>query len=143
MLRFALAVLAVSLVGLVGGACAQESAAERAFWVGAFQTGRSYAVDMTLLAYCFRKDEDTAARLPLSVVSDLNEIFVRAQTGAYSARRAGEFVRQVLTAVRFAERDSNDPQLEQACLDRHVLEDYFKLAPIAWPLSLRPPFAKS
>ena len=140
MLRFTLVVLAISLVG--GGACAQESAAERTFWVGAFQTGRSYADDMTLLAYCFRKDEDTAARLPLSVVSDLNEIFEGARAGAYNGQRAGEFVREVLTAVRFAERDSNDPQLEQACLDRHVLEVYFKLKPIGWPLSLRPPFAK-
>jgi hypothetical protein len=50
-------------------------------------------------------------------------------------------VREGLTSVHFAARAARDAQLEKACVDRPVAEDSVKLAPIAWPISLRPPFS--
>ena len=138
--RVGLAALGVCLAG--AAAHGQETAAERGFWIDAFQAAKTYAADISLVSYCFRKDEDNAVRLPMALVSDLNEIEEKARQGAYDARRTGELIRQVLTSVHFAERDAADPELDKACADRHVVEDYFKMAPIGWPLSYRPPFAK-
>lgn len=140
MRRLPLAALGLCLT--CAAASALETAQERAFWIEAFQTARTYAADMTAIAYCARKDEEFAARLPIGVVSDLNAIVERARTGAYQARRAAEIVREVLSGVRFASPDASDAELDKACVDRHVLEEYAKLGPIGRPLSMRPPFAE-
>jgi hypothetical protein len=140
MFRIASAAIALGLSG--GAALAQDSVEERQFWAAAFEAGRVYAQDMTLISYCVRNDDDLAAYAPVTLVSDLDHVAERARTGAVSARRVGEFIREVLTSTRLATREASDPALDQQCAERKVAEEVLKLGSIARPLSMRPPFAK-
>ena len=140
MLRFGIA--AIGAVSLCGLALAQDSVQEREFWAAAFETGRSYAADMTLISYCLRGDPDLATFVPISLVGDLHSVTDLARTGAVDRRRMAEFLREVLTSVRFASRDAADPSLDKQCAERKVADEVLRLGPVARPLTMRPPFAR-
>jgi hypothetical protein len=124
---------------LTGAALAQTND-QRAFWAEAFETGRSYSADMTLLAYCFRKDPQGAAAIYLGVIGDMNGVLELGRTGAVDGRQVAAFVHEVLDGTHFATPDAEDPALDKACVERDAQKAYFSLRPIAWPLSLRAPF---
>jgi hypothetical protein len=126
-----------------GDAVAQSSLDDRAFWAKAFETGRVYAADMTLVAYCLRKDPQTAAVVYLNVIDDMHGVIQLARTGAVDAREVSSFVREVMDATHFAAPTDNDPQTEKACVERNVEKAYFGLQPIGWPLGMRAPFKKN
>lgn len=46
----------------------------------------------------------------------------------------------MLNATHFAAEDASDPALDKICADRHVRDEFYKMAPIALPLGMRPPF---
>lgn len=139
--RIALAAVA-GLFGS-GAALAQQSVLDdRAYWAAAFETGRVYAADMTLVAYCMRKDPDAAAVVYLGVIRDMTQVIQYTQQGAISARQAASFVHSVLDATHFAAPETVDDGLEKACVERNVEKAYFSLQPIGWPLTMRPPFKK-
>ncbi len=139
---FRIAAAAVGLGISCGAALAQESVQEREFWAAAFETGRAYAQDLTLISYCVRNDADLASFVPISLVGDLHSVADRARMGAVDYRRMAEFIREVLTSVRFASRDAADPALDKQCAERKVADEVVRLGPIARPLTMRPPFAK-
>ena len=132
----------VFTVAAAGSSLAQSALDDRAYWAEAFETGRAYAADMTLVAYCFRKDPETAAVVYLSVIGDMTRIVELSRQGAVSVRQAAGFVHAVLDATRFAPPDAVDAALEKACVERNVQQAYFGLQPIAMPLSMRPPFKR-
>jgi hypothetical protein len=124
----------------LNGAARAQASDQRAFWAEAFETGRSYSADMTLIAYCFRKDPAGAAAVYLTVIGDMNTVIQLGASGAVDDRQIAAFVHEVLDGTQFAKPDAEDAALEKACIERDVQKAYYSLHPIAWPLSLRAPF---
>ncbi len=135
-------IYALCCFAFASSAFAQQTADERAFWVEAFATGRSYSADMTLLSYCFRNDPDTSDLVYLNVIDDLHAIIEMGRTGAITTKQTATYVREVLNATHFAAPGGADPALEKACVDRDVVKAYASMQPIAMPLTYRPPFRK-
>ena len=130
------------LIGPASSAVGADSIEQRAFWATAFDTAKTYAADMTLLAYCFRKDPDTSAAIYLTVIGDLNGAIELAGAGAVTPRQTAAFVHQILDATHFPTLDASDAALDKACVDENAVKAYFSLQPISWPLAMRPPFNK-
>ena len=104
------------------------------------ETAQAYAADISLIAYCMRKDE-AAPILGFAVLDDLRDAAARLDARGIDHREVGRFVIEVLNAVRFAAPDATDPERERACDDRNVAHDIGRLAGAATPLMRRPPFA--
>ena len=137
-----LALAFVFTAAAAGSSFAQSALDDRAYWAAAFETGRAYAAEMTLVAYCFRKDPNVSAAVYLTVIGDMSEIVELTRQGAVSARQAAGFVHAVLDTTHFATPEPTDDALEKACVERNVQQAYFGLQPIATPLSMRPPFKR-
>jgi hypothetical protein len=133
----------LAVAAAAGGAAAQSALDDRAFWAKAFETGRVYAADMTLIAYCLRKDPVGSAMVYLNVVDDMHDVIQLARTGTVEPRQVGAFVHAVMDATHFAAPTDDDPAADKACVERNVEKAYFALQPIAWPLQMRAPFKKN
>jgi hypothetical protein len=101
---------------------------------------RSYAEDRTLIFYCLRRDEEIVPFLYAGLHFDIEDAVQRLRAAGNDDRQNALLTEAVLSHVRFATADVQDPLLDQQCVAKDVEKNFEILKGVGVPLAIRPPF---
>ena len=103
-------------------------------------TARGYAEDRSLIFYCLRGNEEVVPFLYAGLHFDIEEAVQGLRAAGSDDRQNALLIQAVLSHVRFAAPEAQDPLLDQQCVAKDVEKSLDMLQGVGVPLAIRPPF---